>query len=256
MKPDISVITVNYNGLELTAAMIASLRQYVSTPIETIVVDNGSLRDEAHLLAERFPGIVAIRSERNLGFAGGNNLGLRAARGRYLLLLNNDTEVGDDSLHYLCDALENHPRWGAVSPKIRFADPPRPIQFAGYTPLSKITLRNGLVGFNREDDGSYDTPHETPYAHGAAMMVRRETIEQAGEMPELYFLYYEELDWSERITRSGWDIGYEPRCTVFHKESRTTGRESPLRTYYLTRNRLLFGNPEEIHAESSASFST
>ena len=60
-------------------------------------------------------------------------------------------------------------------------------------------------------------------------------------MPELYFLYYEELDWSERITRSGWDIGYEPRCTVFHKESRTTGRESPLRTYYLTRNRLLFG---------------
>lgn len=73
------------------------------------------------------------------------------------------------------------------------------------------------------------------------MMVRRETIEQAGEMPELYFLYYEELDWSERITRSGWDIGYEPRCTVFHKESRTTGRESPLRTYYLTRNRLLFG---------------
>lgn len=112
MKPDISVITVNYNGLELTAAMIASLRQYVSTPIETIVVDNGSLRDEAHLLAERFPGIVAIRSERNLGFAGGNNLGLRAAQGRYLLLLNNDTEVGDDSLHYLCDALENHPRWG------------------------------------------------------------------------------------------------------------------------------------------------
>lgn len=86
-----------------------------------------------------------------------------------------------------------------MSPKIRFADPPRPIQFAGYTPLSKITLRNGLVGFNREDDGSYDTPHETPYAHGAAMMVRRETIEQAGEMPELYFLYYEELDWSERI---------------------------------------------------------
>ena len=63
------------------------------------------------------------------------------------------------------------------------------------------------------------------------MMVRRETIEQAGEMPELYFLYYEELDWSERITRSGWDIGYEPRCTVFHKESRTTGRESPLRTW-------------------------
>lgn len=151
MKPDISVITVNYNGLELTAAMIASLRQYVSTPIETIVVDNGSLRDEAHLLAERFPGIVAIRSERNPWvLPEATTSDCVPARGRYLLLLNNDTEVGDDSLHYLCDALENHPRWGAVSPKIRFADPPRPIQFAGYTPLSKITLRNGLVGFNRK----------------------------------------------------------------------------------------------------------
>ena len=240
MKPDISVITVNYNGLELTAAMIASLRQYVSTPIETIVVDNGSLRDEAHLLAERFPGIVVIRSERNLGFAGGNNLGLRAARGRYLLLLNNDTEVGDDSLHYLCDALENHPRWGAVSPKIRFADPPRPIQFAGYTPLSKITLRNGLVGFNREDDGSYDTPHPTPYLHGAAMLVKREVIEKVGLMPEIFFLYYEELDWSTHITRAGYELWYEPRCTVFHKESQSTGQLSKLRTYYLTRNRLLY----------------
>lgn len=90
------------------------------------------------------------------------------------------------------------------------------------------------------DDGSFDTPRDTPYAHGAAMMVRREVPAKAGTMPDIYFLYYEELDWSVRIREQGWQIAYDPRCTVFHKESATTGQESPLRSYYLTRNRLLF----------------
>ena len=88
--------------------------------------------------------------------------------------------------------------------------------------------------------GQYDTAHPTPYAHGAAMMVKREVIERAGMMPECYFLYYEELDWSMMISRAGYDIWYEPTCTIFHKESQSTGQNSPLRTYYLTRNRLLF----------------
>lgn len=240
MKPMISVITVNYNGLELTSALVRSLERHVRTPLEVIVVDNGSRTDEAALLAERHPHIRVIRSERNLGFAGGNNLGIGVAEGRYLLLLNNDTEVEQDTLHLLAERLDSHPELGAVCPKIRFYDPPRTIQFAGYTPLTAITLRNGLVGFGEPDDGRWDKAGETPYAHGAAMMLRREVIEQAGPMPETYFLYYEELDWSVRIAEAGFRIGYEPRCTVFHKESRTTGPASPLKTYYLTRNRLLF----------------
>ena len=240
MKARISVISVNYNGFALTAAMIDSLRRHVTTPLEIIVVDNGSARDEAAMLRERYPDIVVLRSDENLGFAGGNNLGLRAASGDCLLLLNNDTEVSDDSLHYLCETLDADPGIGAVCPKIRFWAPPQVIQFAGYTPLTRITLRNGLVGFGQPDDGSCDTPHETPYAHGAAMMVRREAVEKAGLMPEEYFLYYEELDWSVRIREAGYRIAYDPRATVFHKESATTGRQSPLRSYYLTRNRLLY----------------
>lgn len=240
MNPLISVITVNYNGLEWTSALIRSLEHNVRTPLEVIVVDNGSRTDEAALLAARHPHIRAIRSERNLGFAGGNNLGIRAAVGRYLLLLNNDTEVEQDTLHLLAERLDSQPELGAVCPKIRFYDPPRTIQFAGYTPLTAITLRNALVGFGETDDGRWDRAGETPYAHGAAMMLRREAIAGAGLMPEAYFLYYEELDWSERIAEAGFRIGYEPRCTVFHKESRTTGPASPLKTYYLTRNRLLF----------------
>ena len=240
MKPRISVISVNYNGFAVTAAMIDSLRRHVTTPTEIIVVDNGSERDEAAILRERYPDITVLRSAENLGFAGGNNLGIRAATGDCLLLLNNDTEVADDTLHHLCDTLDADPAIGAVCPKIRFQEPPQAIQFAGYTPLTRITLRNALIGFGEPDSGRFDTPHDTPYAHGAAMMVRREAIERAGMMPEEYFLYYEELDWSVRIREAGYRIAYDPRATVFHKESATTGRQSPLRSYYLTRNRLLF----------------
>ena len=124
--------------------------------------------------------------------------------------------------------------------KIRFAWGDKPIQFAGYTPLSRYTMRNRSIGFGETDKGQYDTAHPTPYAHGAAMMVKREVLEKVGLMPECYFLYYEELDWSMMFTRAGFTIWYEPACTIYHKESQTTGQNSPLKTYYLTRNRLLF----------------
>ncbi len=240
MTTSLSIISVNYNGLALTCAMIDSLYRHRTTPLEIIVVDNGSAADEAAALRLHYPDITAIRSEENLGFAGGNNLGIKAAKGAYLLLLNNDTEVADNSLHWLTERLDADPALGVVCPKIRFFAPPQSIQFAGYTPLSPITLRNALIGFGEPDNGSFDTPHLTPYAHGAAMLVRRTAIERAGLMPEDYFLYYEELDWSLRLREAGYTIGYEPRATVFHKESATTGQQSPLRTYYLTRNRLLF----------------
>lgn len=104
--------------------------------------------------------------------------------------------------------------------------------------MSNITIRNQAIGFGEEDHGQYDVAHTTPYAHGAAMLIKRETIDKVGLMPECYFLYYEELDWSMMFTRAGYQIWYEPKCTIYHKESQATGQNSPLRTYYITRNRL------------------
>jgi GT2 family glycosyltransferase len=100
-------------------------------------------------------------------------------------------------------------------------------------------MRNHAIGCGESDYGQYDTTHPTPYAHGAAMMVSRAAIEKAGPMPTCFFLYYEELDWSMMIRRAGFDIWYEPASVIYHKESQTTGQASPLRTYYITRNRLL-----------------
>lgn len=242
MSQLISIITVNYNGFALTCAMIDSVHQKVTSQFEIIVVDNGSKNDEALLLKEKYPDITVIRSEDNLGFAGGNNLGIKAAKGDYLMFMNNDTEVEDDSLHFLAQRLDSNLELGAVCPKIRFYAQPRLIQFAGYTPLSRITMRNSLIGFKEIDHGQYANMRITPFMHGAAVMVRKSVLDKAGLMPECYFLYYEELDWSERLHDAGYKIAYEPMATVFHKESATTGQASPLRTYYITRNRLLFAS--------------
>lgn len=239
--PDISIITINYNGLQDTCQLIESLQRYVQEcSYELIVVDNGSMQDEAIILQKKYPCIQTIRSELNLGFSGGNNLGIRIARGKCIFLLNNDTFVSDDSLIYLYKTLNSSPNIGAISPKIKFAFPPQNIQFAGFTPLSKYTLRNQAIGYNEPDEGQFDISQKTNALHGAALMIKREVIDKIGLMPEIYFLYYEEIDWCTQMLNHGYQLWYEPRCTIYHKESRSTGQGSSLKTYYLTRNRLLY----------------
>lgn len=233
----LSIITINYNGLKDTCELIDSIP--FNNDTEVIVVDNASKEDEANLISARYPQVKVIRSDKNLGFARGNNLGIKVAKGKYILLINNDTFFKEYNIDTLINRLESSEKIGIVCPKLRFAWGNNPIQFAGYTPLSTITVRNQAIGFGEEDHGQYDTAHPTPYAHGAAMLIKREAIEKVGFMPECFFLYYEELDWSMMFTRAGYEIWYDPSCTVYHKESQATGQNSPLRTYYITRNRLL-----------------
>ena len=240
MDITLSIITINYNGLKDTCELIDSLPLEDSS-IEVIVVDNASKNNEAFFIEERYPAVKVIRSPKNLGFAGGNNLGIKAAHGKYLFFINNDTilKPHTSDISHLILRLESDESIGIVCPKIRFAWDNYPMQFAGYTPLSRFTMRNRSIGFGEEDHGQYNTAHPTPYAHGAAMLIKREAIEKVGLMPECFFLYYEEIDWSMMFTRAGYEIWYDPSCTVYHKESQTTGQNSPLRTYYITRNRLL-----------------
>lgn len=237
MKIEVSIITINYNGLEDTCALIETIP--FNENMEVIVVDNASKQDEASFIQKQYPQVKVIRSKNNLGFAGGNNLGINTAKGKYLFLINNDTIFKDFNIQALFDRLESSPNIGIVCPKIRFIWGTNPIQFAGYTPLSKITVRNQAIGYGEEDKGQYNTAHPTPYAHGAAMLILRDAIDKVGFMPEDFFLYYEELDWSMMFTRAGYEIWYDPACTIYHKESQSTGQNSPIRTYYMTRNRLL-----------------
>ncbi len=247
MKIEVSIITINYNGLEETCALIETIP--FNENMEVIVVDNASKNQEAETIAVRYPQVKVIQSEKNLGFAGGNNLGIQAAQGKYLFLINNDTFFKDFNIQALIDRMESSTDIGIVCPKIRFAWGNNSIQYTGYSRLSRVSVRNHAIGFNEEDYGQYDSAHPTPYAHGAAMLIKRDAINNIGPMPDCYFLYYEELDWSMMFTRAGYQIWYEPKCTIYHKESQATGQNSPLRTYYLTRNRLLLvrHNPQEFN---------
>ena len=247
MEIEVSIITINYNGQDDTRALIESIP--FNENMEVIMVDNASKNQEADIIAKRFPQVKVLKSKRNLGFAGGNNLGIQAAQGKYLFLINNDTFFKDFNVQALIDRMESSPDIGIVCPKIRFAWGNKSIQFAGYSKLSTVTVRNYAIGFNEDDHGQYDIANSTPYAHGAAMFIRRDAINKVGLMPDCFFLYYEELDWSMMFTRAGYQIWYEPACTIYHKESQSTGQNSPLRTYYLTRNRLLLvrRNPQEFN---------
>lgn len=114
------------------------------------------------------------------------------------------------------------------------------IQYAGYTKINPFTGRNKALGSKQIDEGQFDESGTTPYAHGAAMMVKREVIEQVGMFPEDFFIYYEELDWSARITKAGYSIYYQSKGVIYHKESITMGKESSIKAYYHTKNRIYF----------------
>jgi len=238
----VSVITVNFNQPVVTEAMLDSIaRTNTYESIEIIVVDNGSKTDPTPGWKIKYPKVVFIRSEENLGFAGGNNLGIKVAKGDYLFLVNNDTEFTAGLVEILAKTLDTHPEVGIVSPKIRYFDKPDMLQYAGFTNMNYYTARNNCIGQFETDKGQYDkNTGETGFIHGAAMMVRRAAIEKAGVMAENYFLYYEEMDWCERIKKAGFTIWVNMQALIYHKESVSVGSKSALKEYFMNRNRILF----------------
>lgn len=238
----VSIITVDYKQPKLTVQLLHSINKYgVDDRVEVIVVDNGSLEDNELLFQSVCPGVVYIRSLENLGFAGGNNLGAQYATGSYMLFLNNDTEITEGFIDTLCKEMERHPEFGLLSPLILYYENQMKIQYAGFTPMDYLTGRNRGIGVMEDDVGQYDnTTAETGYCHGAAMLCRKVDLERVGLMEEHFFLYYEELDWCEKFKRAGFKMGFTGKAKVYHKESMSVGKESPLKTYFMTRNRWLF----------------
>ena len=238
-SPLVSIITVNYNQELLTCALLDSIRRQDFRNLEVIVVDNGSAQRPERII-EQYPEVVFVRSSRNLGFAGGNNIGLSRATGDYLFLVNNDTELTYNCIAQLVHFAGNTPGAGIVSPLICYPPPPTVIQYAGMTQVDPFTGRNRTIGAGEVNRGQFDMPRQTAYAHGAAMFMSSDVLKAVGPMREDYFLYYEELDWCERIRRAGYGVWVEPRACVWHKESSTVKSLGPVKTYYLSRNRILF----------------
>jgi GT2 family glycosyltransferase len=239
--PLISIITLNYNQIEATIAFLESARKLQYPNYEILVCDMASVIDPtSRILEGNYPHTRALRSNTNLGFAGGNNWGMRQARGDYYFIVNNDTELTPDILGKLIEPFETDNTIGVTCPKIKYFSNPRLIEYAGFNPMNVYTGRTTSVGSKEEDIGQYNRSRTTSGAHGCAMMVKKEVIERVGRFAEKFFLYYEEWDWSARIIRAGYKIWYTADAEIYHKESLTVGKSNPIKVYYHTRNRILY----------------
>ena len=238
-NPLVSIITVNYNQEAVTADFLQSLSLLTYSNVEVIVVDNGSANPSVGLM-KQFPFITHITSPQNIGFAGGNNIGLQYAKGEYVFFINNDTIVTPNVLSVLVDYIQNNKQCGIVCPKIKYHWQPDTIQYAGAVGLHPVTCRSFDIGYLQKDDGRFDDARKTDLPNGAAMLVPMKLIVKLGGMSELFFLYYEELDWAARFLKAGYEIHYAGTASILHKESVSTGKNSPFKTFYLYRNRLLY----------------
>jgi GT2 family glycosyltransferase len=252
--PLISFLTVNFNQPQVTVDLLNSLDKLKYKNWEVIVVDNGSERSNLRDEVQKNEKAQFLETGKNLGFAGGNNAGLPLCKGEYIFFINNDTEVEPDLLDKIVPFASSKPKLGMVSPRLHYYHDKDLIQYAGATPMSKVTIRNEGIGWKEKDEDQYSESRKTSYIHGAAMLVPKEVINAIGPMYEDYFLYYEEYDWCERIAQSGLEIWYFGGTKIFHKESVSTGQDSPLKIYYLTRNRLLFARRNYSSLSVLASF--
>ena len=240
-EPLVSVITLNYNQAKVTCEFLESCKSLLYSNYEILVCDMASNQDPTPMIAAgNYRNTRVLLSQKNLGFAGGNNWGIAQAKGDYIFIVNNDTEVTPDLIDKLLAAFNAAPDIGVVCPKIKYWDAKDTIQYAGFGKMNPITGRTSTIGDKEKDNGQYDRPGPTHGAHGCAMMVKRAVIDKVGSFPSKFFLYYEEWDWSARIQRAGYTIWYEPSATIYHKESMSVGKNNPMKVYYHTRNRIMY----------------
>lgn len=240
-SPLISIITLTWNQTRITCEFLESTRKFNYKNYEILVCDMGSETDPTEEInAGNYPNTRVLRSEKNLGFTGGNNWGIRQAKGEYIFIVNNDTEVTPGLLDALLEPFYKDTSIGVTCPKIRYFHHPDIIQYAGFNPINIYTGRTTSVGSMEVDRGQHDSSCYTWGAHGCAMMVKKEVIEKVGMFAENFFIYYEEWDWSTRILKADYKIYYQAKGLIFHKESITMGRQSAIKVYYHTRNRILY----------------
>lgn len=262
--PLVYIIILNWNGRDDTLACLASVAKIDYSDFRVIVVDNGSADDSVRAIRSAFPEVELIETGKNLGFAGGNNVGIRRALdlgADYVLLLNNDTEVDPTMLDAFVAAAKHHPDAGVFSGKIYYHAEPRRIWYAGAK-WNSSTARFDQIAEGELDDGrSYSTVCETAYACGCAFFIPATRLREIGLLDEDFFLYFEETDWCFRANEAGHPSIFVPDAKLWHKVSVSFGGEgSPLALYFITRNRLLWarrhaGMSRRLHVYGTAAWS-
>jgi GT2 family glycosyltransferase len=249
--PFVYVVILAWNGRDDTLESLHSLESVWNEKTKGVLVDNGSTDGTAEAVREQYPVLEILQTGENLGFTGGNNVGIRHALkmgADYIILLNNDTVVDPDFVRELLTVAISADIIGFVSPKIYFFDPPDLLWFAG----ARFSTRTGygrMIGYREKDCGQYDEVREIDRPCGCAMLVSRRLCEEVGLMYPGIFLYMDEVEWMLRARKSGFKAYYAPKAKVWHKISASVGKEShPEAFYYGVRNTLFVLNNHDAYS--------
>jgi N-acetylglucosaminyl-diphospho-decaprenol L-rhamnosyltransferase len=259
---DLSIIIVNWNVRDLLLHCLQSIiAQVRPNPdectwrigdwnLEIIVVDNASTDGSASMLRTHFPRIHLIQNEENRGFTAANNQGLAVSQGRYLMLLNPDTEVASDTLTRMLQHMDAHPRVGVLGPQLLYADGSRQSSRRRFPTFATALIESTVVQEWWSDnhilrryymaDSPDDAVQPVDWLVGACLLVRREAYEQVGGLDEGFFMYSEEMDWCRRCKPSGWEIVYLPTATVIHHEGKSSEQVVPARHIYFQSSKVRY----------------
>ena len=247
---NVVAIVLNWNSAGHTLECVASLRASNDPRLSVIVVDNGSTDSSWEELQRIAAEVTLIQSGANLGYAGGNNVGIRAAldsSADYIWILNNDTVVDPLCPNELLNAAEKYPEAGIFVPKVLFKDRPDVVLYEGGD-YDWVRAQTHHRGFGARDGGHFDSPDEVTFATGTSLFTRREVFERIGLLDERFFLYWEDMEFSHRALQAGYKLRYVPTARVWHEllasSEKHEGR-SVVYDYYTLRNRLWF--IREVH---------
>lgn len=237
MGPLVYIVILNFNGYQDTVECLSSLKKLDYPNYRIILVDNASTDDSTNLLAGDFPDLTLIRNTANLGFAGGNNAGIKYAMEQgadYVFLLNNDTIIDSAAVIELVRAGEADTKSGILGSVIYY-----------YTRPDRIWFASGWINWFTGRTGHYrqvldEKPYDTDFIAGCALMIKRNVIKDIGLLDEDFFLYFEDTDLCRRAVDKGHKLKVVPASLVWHKVSSSIGIQSPLWQYYVSRNLLLF----------------
>ncbi|MBI4789357.1 MAG: glycosyltransferase family 2 protein [Chloroflexi bacterium] len=255
---DLSILIVSWNVCELLRQCLCSVassqysvaRQEHNLTTEVIVVDNCSADGTVEMLRAEFPEVRLIANPQNVGFTRANNQALAVAQGRYLFLLNPDTEVRPRALHTLIAYMDAHPRVGMIGPQLLYGDgsvqssrrrfPTLATAFLESTKLQQWFPQNRVLTRYYMRDTRDDATQEVDWVNGSAMFTRREVYDQIGGFDERFFMYSEELDWCYRIQRAGWQIVYLPTAQITHYEGKSSEQAAAQRDIYFHSSKIRY----------------
>lgn len=239
VSPKVHIVILNWNGWKDTIECVESCLQLRYPDFRILIVDNASSDGSEAMLREHLPHVDIVQSGSNLGYAGGNNIGIRYALAQgaeYVWLLNNDTRVDAAALEEMVQVTKVDPTVGMVGPKILLYSRPGHLNCIGST-INLTTGQPSLIALGEEDDGRFDDVREMDTLSGCSLLVRRDVMDAVGLMDERFFLFYEETDWILRAKRAGFKMMYVPKARIWHKVSASVGgHQSPLMLYYMMRN--------------------